>query len=70
VRRYERFVRLMVDELGHSVTTWCTINEPMVYATQGYLLGHFPPGQRNLKRAYQVAENMLRAHAKAYRAIK
>lgn len=70
IRRYERFVRLMVDELGHSVTMWCTINEPMVYATQGYLSGRFPPGERSLKRAYLVAENMLRGHAAAYRTIK
>ena len=70
VRRFERFARLMVDELGHSVSMWCTINEPMVYAMQGYLLGRFPPGQRNLKRAYLVAENMLRGHAAAYHAIK
>ncbi|RPJ01843.1 MAG: glycoside hydrolase family 1 protein, partial [Chloroflexi bacterium] len=56
VRRYERFARLIMDELGHGVRMWCTINEPMVYATQGYLIGQFPPGQRNLKRAYHVAE--------------
>jgi beta-glucosidase len=42
----------------------------MVYATQGYLLGRFPPGERQLKRAYLVAENMLRGHAAAYHAIK
>jgi beta-glucosidase len=70
VRRFERFARLMVDELGHDVSLWCTINEPVIYATQGYLLGRFPPGQRNLKRAYQVAANMLRGHAAAYHAIK
>ena len=70
VQRFERFARLMVDELGQSVSMWCTINEPMVYATQSYLLGRFPPGQRNLKRTYQVAANLLRGHAAAYHAIK
>jgi beta-glucosidase len=34
------------------------------------VLGRFPPGQRSLKRAYQVAENMLRGHAAACHAIK
>jgi beta-glucosidase len=70
VRRFGRFARLMADELGHSVSMWCTINEPMVYATQGYLLGRFPPGQRHLKRTFQVVENLLRGHAAAYHAIK
>jgi beta-glucosidase len=70
VRRFERFARLVVEEFGSTVKLWCTINEPMVYATQGYLLGHFPPGRRNAKQMYQVAENMLRGHAAAYHAIK
>jgi beta-glucosidase len=70
VRRYERFVRLIVEELGSAVKMWCTINEPMVYATQCYLLGRFPPGKKNLGLMYQVAENMLRGHAAAYHAIK
>lgn len=70
VRRYERFVRLVVEELGSGVKMWCTINEPMVYATQGYLLGRFPPGRTNPGQTYKVAENMLRGHAAAYHAIK
>jgi len=70
VRRFERFVRLVVEELGHDVTMWCTINEPMVFATQGYLLGRFPPGRRKLGETFRVAENMLRGHAAAYHAIK
>jgi len=42
----------------------------MVYATHGYLLGRFPPGKRNARLTYQVAENLLRGHAAAYHAIK
>lgn len=70
VRRFARFVRLVVDELGDGIRMWCTINEPMVYATQGYLLGRFPPGKHSLGQTFHVAENMLRGHAAAYAAIK
>lgn len=70
VRRFERFVRVVVEDLGHGVTTWCTINEPLVYATQGYVLGRFPPGQTKLRQAFRVAENLLRGHAAAFYAIK
>jgi beta-glucosidase len=70
VERFERFVLRVIDALGDRVSMWCTINEPMVYATQSYLLGQFPPGKHNLRRTYRVAANMLRAHAAAYRAIK
>jgi len=70
IRRFERFVRTVVEELAPGVRLWCTINEPMIYATQGYLFGHFPPGRRSLRETYTVAENLLRAHARAYNAIK
>ncbi|HVO69203.1 MAG TPA: family 1 glycosylhydrolase [Aggregatilineaceae bacterium] len=70
VRRFERFARLVVEELGQAVTLWCTINEPMVYVGNGYLLGRWPPGQRSPRRSVQVVEQLLRGHAAAYHAIK
>ncbi|MBN2303374.1 MAG: glycoside hydrolase family 1 protein [Anaerolineae bacterium] len=70
VQYFEEFVRFVVDALGDRVTMWCTINEPMVYATQSHLFGHFPPGGQSLGQAFRVAENMLRGHAAAYHAIK
>ncbi len=70
VRRFERFARVVVEDLGHDVTMWCTINEPLVYATQGYLVGRFPPGKKSLGQTFRVTENMLRGHAAAFHAIK
>lgn len=70
IGRFEVFVRYVVEALGERVRLWCTLNEPMIFATQGYLFGHFPPGERKLGLALQVAENMLRAHAAAYQVIK
>ncbi len=70
VQRFAHFVRVVAEELGADVTLWCTINEPLVYATQGYLFGRFPPGERHLGRALRVAEHMLRAHVAAYHALK
>lgn len=70
VERFERFVRVVVEALGDQVALWCTINEPMVYATQSYLLGRFPPGLKNTVKTYRVIANLLRGHAAAYYAIK
>ncbi|NLX08230.1 MAG: glycoside hydrolase family 1 protein [Chloroflexi bacterium] len=70
IGHFERFVQRVVEALGGGVSTWCTINEPMVYATQGYLFGYFPPGARSFGQTIRVAENLLRAHAAAYHAIK
>jgi beta-glucosidase len=61
-----------VDALKEYVTTWCTINEPNVYALNGYVIGDFPTcknGHRGVKTAMTVMANMLRGHAAAYHAI-
>lgn len=70
IRHFEAYVTVVIEALGHEASMWCTINEPMVYATQGYLLGRFPPGKRSRGQAMTVAANLLRGHAAAYHAIK
>ena len=69
VGSFEKFVRKTVDALREYCTLWCTINEPNLYALNGYVLGDFPAKHRGLKVAMQVMANMLRGHAAAYRAI-
>ena len=65
------FVRKVVDELGDLVTFWCTINEPVIFATNGWLTGDFPPGHKgDLVGVYRVTSNMRKAHELAYEAIK
>lgn len=69
VAKFERFVRKTVDALKDYTNLWCTINEPNVYALQGYVTGEFPPGKKDIKLAMRVMTNMVKAHATAYRAI-
>jgi beta-glucosidase len=65
-----RFVRRVVDELGDLVDLWCTINEPNIYAANGWLVGEFPPGRKgDVVGMWRVLANMRRAHLAAYRAI-
>jgi beta-glucosidase len=52
------------------VKKWCTINEPNVYATEGYIMGHFPPAKTDLKLAFEVIKNMAEAHVRVYQTIK
>ena len=70
VGHFRRFARYVVEQLGDLVKLWCTINEPNVYATLGYLLGTHAPGEKNPRRCFQVLSHQLQAHAAAYRAIK
>jgi beta-glucosidase len=65
------YVRRVVEELGDLVSLWCTINEPNIFAANGWITGEFPPGRRgDLASAYRVLSNMRRAHEMAYVAIK
>lgn len=66
---FEKYARKVVEALKEYCTLWCTINEPNVYALEGYLRGHFPPGKNDLKLGLVVQSNMARAHAAAYRLI-
>ncbi len=66
---FEKFTRKVVERLKEYCSLWCTINEPNVYALEGYLRKNFPPGTSDLKMGIRVQSNMVRAHARAYRAI-
>lgn len=63
---FERFVRHVVESLGDLVSEWVVINEPNVYALNGYLLGEWPPGHSSLGEYLRCARNMIRAHKRCY----
>jgi beta-glucosidase len=66
-----RFVNRVADELGDLIGMWCTINEPALYAANGWIIGEFTPGHRgDVAGMYRVTANMRRAHELAYVAIK
>ena len=68
--RFERFTRWIVNHLGDLCRDWVTFNEPNVYCAMGYAVGLFPPGRRGeLFTSMKALAGILRAHARAYRAI-
>ncbi len=66
---FDRFAKKAVGDLYDQCDSWCTINEPNVYASQGYFVGKWPPGVSNMNDYFRVVRNMLIAHAAAYRSI-
>ena len=66
---FARYVELVAKELGSQVRYWVTINEPMVYVNMHYVEGLGPPGIRDMRKALQVTEHLLRAHAAAFRIL-
>ncbi len=70
VRFFVRYAQHVVQNLKDVCDFWLTINEPNVYATQGYVTGEYPPGERDIMRAFQVMRNMILAHVEAFYAIR
>lgn len=66
---FTRYVEEVVPVLRDYTDLWCTINEPNVYTSLGYVMGTFPPGTQDLKTAALVLRTMLNAHAAAYKVI-
>jgi beta-glucosidase len=69
VPQFEKYVRKVVEALKEYVSLWCTINEPNIYALNGYVAGDFPACHKGLNVAMKVMANMLRGHTVAYHAI-
>ncbi len=66
---FKHFVERAVDAFGDLCELWCTINEPMIYVTYGYLYGIWPPGFGGFGPARLALRHLAQAHAKAYEAI-
>jgi beta-glucosidase len=67
---FARYAAKVFQRLGKKIKLWCTINEPTVYAFNGYFFGEFPPGEKDMKKAAVVFRNLMIAHTEVYLAIK
>ena len=59
-------VQLVAERFGDLVSEYITINEPNVYALNGYGWGDWPPGEKSYLTVFKVLENMAWCHIKAY----
>ena len=66
---FAEFVKIVVKEFSDKIDFWITINEPMIYAMQGYARGIFPPGKKSILSFYRVLKNLIKAHHLAYNII-
>lgn len=69
-RHFLRYCEKVVELLAGEVRFWVTINEPMVYTYNSYLIGSWPPQKRSLRAAAKVKANLAEAHICAYRLIR
>jgi beta-glucosidase len=68
--RFASFCERAAGALGDVIRRACTINEPNVVATIGYLMGAFPPGEQDVVKRRAVNEIFVDAHRKAVGAIR
>ena len=69
VKDFTYFADRIITELGASVRYIITINEPEVYALQGYQKGNWPPNLQSKRKALLVINNLAVAHNRAARII-
>jgi beta-glucosidase len=69
VHHFLQFSAKVVNFLGEQVKYWVTINEPMVYVYNGYLVGVWPPQRRSIWLAHTATRIFADAHIQAYKLI-
>ena len=67
---FTRFVEKVLDEYGEHLRYIVTINEPTVYASEGYLIGHWPPGIQSKRAFMGVLNNLIIAHNRSAKIIR
>ncbi len=67
---FARYVDRVVRTLDEHIKFWVTLNEPEIYVSHGYFQGDWPPGKRSSVRSFRVIHRLMKAHRKAYAAIK
>lgn len=67
---FSRYCEYVVSKLGDNAKFWITMNEPLVWATHGYLKKSWPPFKKNLFTFITVQSSLVRSHVAAYEKIK
>ncbi len=66
---FDRYVKIVSENLFDYVNFWITINEPNVYASNSYLKDNWPPQNKSIFKYFKVLNNLAKAHKLAYRAL-
>src|SRR5688572_30540066 len=67
---FGRYCLTVGKTLGDLLEYVCTINEPSVVASIGYLMGYFPPRRRDLNAFLRVTKNLIKSHGEAVEATR
>ncbi len=69
VDKFVKYCEIIVKEFAEFPDLWCTLNEPLMPPSMGYLTGEFPPEHKSFKEYGHVTYQLLCAHARVYELI-
>ncbi len=67
---FSRYCEYVARRLGESVKFWITINEPNIYAQDGYIRGNWPPFEKNIFKFFKVIKSLITSHIMSHNVIK
>ncbi len=67
---FARYCEYVVGELRDECRHWATMNEPVVFASNGFLRGNWPPFKKQYRTYERVFRNLAKAHILAYKKTK
>lgn len=70
LKYWDTFIEKVAEEFAPLVRNIITLNEPNVYASHSYVMGWWPPNQKNWLSASFVIWHLVLAHRRAYKILK
>lgn len=70
VEQFARYAEFVAKEILDNVKFVLTMNEPLVWAGNGYIRGKWPPFKKNSRAYKKVWNNLVEAHIAAHKAMK
>lgn len=64
------YTEVVLSRLGDRIDTWMTLNEPMVSAALGHVMGIHAPGHRSQTEGFAAAHHLLLGHGLAMERIR
>ncbi|MBI4115210.1 MAG: glycoside hydrolase family 1 protein [Candidatus Omnitrophica bacterium] len=67
--RFALYVTRVAERFGRRVRIWITLNEPLIYIYQSFIVGIWPPGEKSLDKGLNALRQLLKAHVLAYQIL-
>lgn len=64
---FAHYAQVCFKAFGDRVYYWSTFNEPKWFTVNGYLIGNYPPGEKNLQHTVKCGFNVMYSSALAIR---